>query len=432
MSDEQRILLVVGAASPSTGLSCLWQAMARGLEVWIIDTPANLERTPTVAEAADRVFRMSYCDTRACLALLESFPAGTPLAGVYGFREYAVETVAALAEAAGVQGNPGAAVRYARDKLACREALRARGFRQPASAACSSLEEAKAFLDAHPGGPWVVKPPDAMGSTGVVLVRHAGELERALRHVREGREALARDFVEQGVLELERASDRERFLVETFQGGDEFSAEGIFVGGEPHVLALTAKETTGKPYFVELGHTMPARVPADLSAAMEEEVRRALHSLGLCWGIFHVELWVDERGPVLGEVHLRPGGDYIHAMVEQVTGIELHGSVFDQIVGRVLDPEAWRPRRGAAVRYLRAEPGQVTAIEGLDRVTADPACLLAEVAVEVGQRVRPVTRSAERPGFVLAVGADADAAAAAADRLRDQLRIEVRSEAGVA
>lgn len=423
MNTKERPLLLLGGASMPAGADCLAQAASRGVPVVLADTAENLTRLPELAGAAARVVELPYTDPDACVAYARSQP---PFLGVYGFRELAVESVAATAAALGLPGNPPAAVARVRDKAACRQALRAAGFRQPATARCTEPAQATRFLKAHLPGPWVVKPPAAKGSAGVSLVRLPAELPQALAHVRAAQAELAAELAAQG---MPPAPDSGAFLVEEFQQGVEYSAEGLFVRGRPVLLAVTGKQTAGPPHFVETGHALPIALDRGSLGALHGTLAGALPALGLRWGVFHVEFWMHAGRVVLGEVHVRPGGDYIHAMTQHVTGIELHGAVIDQLLGRPLDPAGWRPRGAAAVRFLTPPPGVVTAVSGWDAVRADPAFLAGELTLAPGTRVRPLRSSADRSSFVVTTGPDLTQAVDAARRLVAAVDVHVQTQA---
>jgi biotin carboxylase len=397
-------LLILGGAALSQGMRCVAQAQARGMRAIVADTAENLGAAPHIAGAADEAVELAYDDPDRCVEWALGRTRSEPLAGVYGFREFSVESVARVAAALDLPGNPPEAVATVRDKYRSREALRAAGFDQPETAECASLRDAEAFADAHPG-PWVVKPRGSMGSVGVAIVRDRAGLAEAHAALPE--------------------PDRDRFLIETHQAGAEHSAEGVFVDGVPHVVALTEKRLVGDGSVVELGHVLPAPADEKTTARAAETVERALRALGLRFGFFHVELWLDGPRVILGEVHARPAGDYIHLMVELVTSVEPYGAVFDQLVGRPVDPAAWRPRGAAAILYFTPPPGIVRAVRGRERVEADPACVRLDLPLEPGGRVPPLRESGDRPGFVLARAASPAEAWAAAERLRDAIAIDV-------
>jgi biotin carboxylase len=435
MNTDTPVLLLLGGAYSkggtysNTGWMCVHQARSRGLKIWLTDTEENLANSPELAAAADKVTPLSYRDREACVAWSIEQARTTSFVGVYSYREFAVETVAAVSEALGLPGNALADVERVRNKLACRQALRARGFHQPAIALCSSLHEAQAFIADHPNGSWIVKPPAAMGSAGVSLVRDMAELEQAISYLAESCAALAGNFKQQGIIEkalLHAATVP--FLIACFQPGEEYSAEGVFVYGQPHVVAATAKLTAGTPHFVEIGHSIPAELDPAVFHKVKETVESALLALNLKWGQFHVEFWIDNGEVVLGEVHVRPGGDFIHYMTQYVTGIELYGVVFDQMLGRQVDMAKYQPQRGAAITFFTPPAGLVSAISGWEEAIADPHCLIAELNMKVGDHIGPIYSSTDRHAFIVVGGATAQEAKQHRERLTAAIQIQVQEE----
>ncbi|MFI9383083.1 ATP-grasp domain-containing protein [Kutzneria sp. NPDC052558] len=391
-----RTLLVLGCASVTPhGRDQMRrlsdQARRRGVHVLGADTAANLAK----ADLSGLVGESVAVDVHSPAAVREWAATRVDIGAVLTFREMCVESVAAAAAVLGLAGNDPDVVRTVRTKDLCREALRAQGFHQPSCAVVADLAEAEAFL-ARTDGPWVVKPRDGMGSVGVSLVDGVSALPAAL------------ELLPAGV----------PFLIETFVSGPEFSAEGLFVGGRPVVLALTAK-TTGAG-FVETGHRMPASVES-----ARAEVERAVTAVGLTHGVFHVEFWLDGTEIVLGEVHARPGGDFIHAMVEHVRpGLELYGALMDDLFGEpgFAAPEV---RAAAGVEFLVLPEGSVLSVRGWDEVLADPAVIAADLSVRAGDVIGPVRGSADRHGVIVVGGADGPAVERTLRRLADSVSVEV-------
>ncbi|MEV6872209.1 ATP-grasp domain-containing protein [Amycolatopsis sp. NPDC051128] len=402
-------LLFVGGARPLSfsldmAAEALAQAAARGIRVHVTNTDDVLEATADVVGKAAETSTVDVLRPGESAAWARA--RGERFDAVYALQELLQVAVAETAEAVGAPGNPPEAVHRVRTKDACREALSAAGFPQPVVRLCADRAEAEAFLREQ-AGPWIVKPRDAMGSTGVSLVTDVAELPAALALL----------------------PDAKPFLVEQFVEGPEFSVEGIFFGGEPKILAVTAKEKVPPPFFVETGHVLPAPLPDARRREIEEQVSSALKTLGLRVGGFHVELWLTPAGVVLGEVHGRFGGDWLHRMLAHaIPGLELYGLVFDDMLGRPLPDVPLEPSRGAAVRYFTPPPGRLAAVEGWDEVLAHPAVLYAELGVTAGDEIRPLHRSGDRVGLVV-VGADtAEAASALAADLVDSVKFVPESE----
>ena len=406
---SQPALLVIGGAKPSQGMRCVRQAQTRGLRVVLLDSSDNLDSAPEIAAAADRVIRGPFDQPDACLEIALEHASSEHFVGVFGWREYAMESVAAVAEALGLPGNGRKAVATVRDKYACREALRLAGFAQPCARRCSSLGDALEVVTGGGAGPWIVKPKDAMGSVGVGVVRGPMDAARAYAALPE--------------------RHRSDFLIEEFQSGTEYSAEGVFVEAQPQVITLTTKHLMEEAdCFIERGHVIPALLPEPVSRRARQVVEAALRALGLVYGVFHVEFWIDGDRIVLGEVHVRPGGDYIHLMVELVTGLELYGLVYDQLLGRVPDPSGWRIQGGAAVLYFTPPAGRVVSIGDAAAVSRDPACVRLDLPLRPGDTVPAIRESEDRPGFVLARADAPQAAWTAAQRLHDMIDLRVLPE----
>ncbi|MGH3533318.1 MAG: ATP-grasp domain-containing protein [Pseudonocardiaceae bacterium] len=417
-------LLLIGGASLPAGRDCLDQANARGIPVWLADTSANLARLPQLTQRAVRVVELPYYAPDSCVSWARLQRGKQEFLGVYGFREQAVQSVAAMSEVLGTAGIGLATARKLQDKAACRQALRECGFRQPPSARCRDRAEALRFMAAHKPGPWVLKPPAAQGSIGISLLNDPGDLDPALTHLASSCADFAHDTGASQDHRTVSTDPAATFLMEGFQTGVEYSAEGVCLDGRPRVLVVTEKSTTGPPHFVEIGHAMPADLGQVRQEAVEGTVCAALTALGLTWGVFHVELWIDGHEVVLGEMHARPGGDHIHTMTQHVTDLELHGTVLDQFLGRVPAARPARPLPGAAIRFLTPAPGRITRVTGWNEVLADPRVLTGHCDLAIGQVIRPLTSYLDRTSYVVATGPTRQSAADSAIELCTTVRVE--------
>jgi YbgC/YbaW family acyl-CoA thioester hydrolase len=54
--------------------------------------------------------------------------------------------------------------------------------------------------------------------------------------------------------------------------------------------AVTDKLTTGAPYFVEMGHSLPSRLPPDTVKAIEKVACAAINAIGIETGASHTEI----------------------------------------------------------------------------------------------------------------------------------------------
>jgi biotin carboxylase len=367
------------------------------------DELVRLRRDEAVA-----VWELDFSDAGAASELADrrACADGAPLAAVTSFRELGVEAAAAAARRAGVPWNTPEAVGIVRHKERSRACLGAAGLPQPECRAFEERDEAARFLASAPGV-WVVKPSNSLGSLGVSVVRGTEDAAAALDAV---------------------VPFAPPILVEGFVDGEEFSAEGVFLGGEPHVVAVTQKRLAPQPYFVTLGHQMPAQIDTATRARACASVTAALKVVGLTHSVFHVEFWVTGAGEiVLGEIHARPGGEWIHLLVYECYGIDLIALAIADLAGETGDGVRPSARRAAASAVAVPErAGTLQEIRGVQDVRRDPRCLQVDVLKQPGERVGgPLTSHYDRMALVVARGGDVSAASSAAREMADQLKAVV-------
>lgn len=391
-------LLVVGSTSATSWghdqlVRIAGQARLRGLELVGLDLG---ERHAGPGERAGE--NALFCelvaadpdDPDACVAAV----AGRDdLAAVLTIREMSVAPVAAIARRLGLRGNDPAVIDRIRNKEQARDWLRERGFAQPRARLCASAAEAEAFMRDTGAGPWVVKPRSGLASIGVSLVRGHDELAPAVGRIGAG----------------------ERFLIETFVDGDEISAEGVLLDGRARVLSLTRKTLDGSGGFIAACQRQPANVAAE--AAVREEVERAVEVVGIECGHFHVELWLTRGGVVLGELHARSGGDFIHLMVDEThPGTSMFGLLVDDLLGRPVTAPA--PATGAArVTFVPFPSGTIASIEGWQAICDHERVVACDLQVGVGDTIAETVGSFDRPAVMVVSAPTSEEVDAVSDEL---------------
>ena len=417
---EATLLLVGSTANTPWGRDQIHrlttEARRRGLRVLGADTPENLAAAKDQRDRADEAVPLDVHDVAACRAWAAEHRGR--IAAVATIRELSVLPAAWLAHDLGVTGNAPEAVLRVRRKDECRERLREAGFPQPRTAVCRDVAEAERFVRGTGGGPWVVKPRDGLAGIGVTVIEEPGELAAAVAKF----EALPKAMRPLG--------RPHAFLVETYVDGPEFSAEGVVTRDGPQVLALTRK---GKGEgFVELSHRQPAGLDEDTAAEAREAVARALTTVGITHGVFHVEFWATSSGVVLGELHDRGGGDYIHTLVEGTRpGFSLYGTLLDDLLGRAPRP-APAATRAACAQFVLAPPGRLRAVHGWDEVVADPSVIASYLQFGVGDTVPEASDSYTRPAVFVAVAEGPEELDAHVARLRDGITFDTVRDDGPA
>lgn len=231
--------------------------------------------------------------------------------------------------------------------------------------------------------PCILKPTDNAGSRGVMLVKSVDELIAAYQY--------------------SVSQSRGGFVIlEEYMTGPEVSVEVMVVDGEPHVLQVTDKLTTGAPYFVEMGHNQPSMLPAEDVEKIKDLACRAVKSVGINCGPSHVEIKLTPTGPKMVELGARMGGDCITThLVPLSTGVDMIKATIDSALGQIpnIVPTL---QKGSAIRFFNAPNGIITAIEGIDEAKDFAGVQEISFTKNVGDEVTEIHSSVDRCGFVVA------------------------------
>jgi biotin carboxylase len=387
-------VLVVGAGFLQSFV--IRKAREMGLTVIAVD------RDPKAPgfELAHKEIVVDIKDQEACLKVARDEEIDAVLSVC---TDFAVKTVAFVAESLGLTGLSMQAARTCTDKALMREALARANVGRVNFGKASSMEEATLAVSST-GFPCIVKPVDSVGSRGVTKVDDVS--------------TLAGSFAEAA-----RISSSGDVIVEEFIDGPEISVEAVTWEGKTRIAAVTDKITSGPPHFVELGHTQPSIFSNERE--VNETVQACVRALGVDWSATHTELRLTENGPKVMEVGARLGGDRITSdLVPLSTGIDLMEAVILISLGhapRMVPKYA----RGSAIRYLRVFPGRITAIRGIEPAGSVEGVTDVHMDMSVGDTVPELKSSLDRVGHVVAQGPDAYRAARAAEEATARIEVEV-------
>ncbi|MGI5242093.1 ATP-grasp domain-containing protein [Dactylosporangium sp. CA-139066] len=306
--------------------------------------------------------------------------------------EYGVVAAAALAEAWQLRGAGTEAARILRDKEALRRHAGTAGLPQPRWRVATGPADVTAFRASH--GRCVLKPTGRQASLGVRVVSEHDDVAAAWSQSAGVDESRMRA----------RFTTPVRYLVEEYLEGPEVSVECLVDDGAVRFVNVTAKVVHTGPWPVELGHVVPAALPADVTATVVELTTRLATTVGFGSGVLHAE-WILVGGvdPHLVECAARLPGDSIDELIDLAYG----GSITADLVGLlggagVADRSS--PSRGAAIRFLTCPPGVVADVSGIDVAERSEGVHQVAVTAKPGSTVAPLTSSWERVGHVIATG----------------------------
>lgn len=403
-------LLLVGY---NTGVLTALSTSPEEHQVWVLEEPDLWTAKGLAAKAAAQpcvrgVLLGEYQQSAGYRTLLGTLPE---VDAVVPGLEYAVPAAADLAEHLGLPGAGTPAARTLRDKLRLRRVTSGAGMPAPAFRRVTRADEVVDFLR---GGDAVLKPAQRQASLGVVLLSPGDDVPAAWA---------ATTTADEGVQVAGRAMDWD-YLVERRLRGPEYSTEALVADGVVRFVNVTRKECHAGPAPVEVAHSVPHHVDDPRWRAAVEALAGAV---GFGTGILHAE-WIDtDGGLVLVECAGRPPGDLIVDLVDRAWGFSLTDAWVRLLAGGDPDLPA-RPVAGAAIRYLVATPGVVTAVTGAEDARAAPGVWRTDVTVAPGAAVGPLRSSWDRAGLVATTGADAADAAALAARAAALVTLTVEPE----
>ncbi len=305
--------------------------------------------------------------------------------------EYAVPFAARLAERYGVAGAGLGAATILSDKALTRTVTREAGIPNPRSEHVHDPGEVRAFMAAC-DGPIVLKPANRQASVGTQVVDDEAKVAAAWR------ECTQQD---EGIYAPDRAKPLV-MLAEQFVAGEEYSVELLVRDGEPLFANVTEKHLFDGPRPIELGHAVPAPIPPALTGLLVAQTRRVLDAVGFGSGFVHCE-WIVMRGvPYLVECAGRMPGDLIVPMIDQAWKTDMVGAFVTVMRGDLPAPLPQRAAAGSGVFFIRADPGEVVSVSGVEAARELDGVISAGVLVEPGDRVNELRSSWDRVGWVYA------------------------------
>ncbi|MCY0931110.1 MFS transporter [Streptomyces sp. H27-H1] len=350
-------------------------AESLGLAVVVVDDPTQPRPPATGWPVIETVWTTSRDEL---VARLREFAFTGPVV-CFGFGELGSGISAEVNQELGWPGNPPEALAAFKNKARLRALVGDRAGKPVAHVLGRTTAELAAGIE-RIGLPCVVKPVDGSGSAGVRLLTDGQDASRFLR-------------------EAEGAGPH---LVEEYLIGAEFSVEAVSVAGRHRILAVTEKQTTGAPQFVETGHTLPVRLPSEDAAAVAALVQATLDATGYRFGPSHTELMLTADGPRLIESHGRAGGDRISDMQQLALGEDVYALTMAALFGLPLPAGREHPRV-AGIRYVTFDGTLPMPETSTELVASLPGVTEVHITVPAGRLPAPILKSGDRHGFVLAV-----------------------------
>lgn len=378
-------------------------AIIEARRLGIISAVLDYDATCPGRDLADHFYLQSTTDREAVLYSARHFKAdGIITLGT----DWPMRSVAYAAQELGLPAISYQAARQSTNKYDMIEQLARHQVAHPKYIFFDVLNHRADLIRQHMSLPCIIKPVDASGSRGVVIIKQWDELEEAL--------AYSASQAKNGQL-----------IVQEYMEGPEVSVEVLIIDSYPHVLSITDKITTGSPHFVETKHTQPSRLTPEQQAKIIQLTQDSCRALNLTTGAAHVEIIYTEQGPKIVEVGPRMGGDFIAThLIPLSTGVNYTQLIIRQALGEAIElpPSA---QRGACIRYIERPAGIYRGVENLDRILEQPGIIQAGIFISPGASLRALQSSADRLGFIIAGGETARQADQRAEQADENLIVRM-------
>lgn len=388
-------ILIVGA-SPYQ-LPGIVKAIEMGLFVGVVDQNPN---APGV-RYANVFYEVSTTDEVGVWEAAKDFQADAVFTLA---TDQPMRAVAYATEQLGLPGLPRDVAVTATDKYLMREALRAKAVPIPWFIRIKDgqhLDPASVL-----SFPCISKPVDSSGSRGVMYLDDPKHLDASI--------AYSASF-----------SKHREVIVEEFMEGPEVSCEMLVVDGQPVVLQVTDKITSGKPHFVEIAHSQPSLLPKEALSAIETLASDACLALGLDNCAAHVEIMLTFEGPKIVELGARMGGDLIGSQLVQLsTGVDMTRAAIELALGQRPMVERHVAPASATV-FLLAKSGIITEIYGIESAKELPGIEDVYFFFGVGDRVHSLKTGSDRIAQVVAVADTPEEALARCEKALSMIEITV-------
>jgi len=352
-------------------------------------------------EFADDYRVMDVLDTTACL----NYAKENKIDGVTTTSAIVtLPTVATIAREMGLVGINPEVVEVLQNKYRIKKRLFEAGLHNAGYFADLStpslLAEAKKSIQY----PSIVKPVDGSGSKGITVVNRPEDLSAALEN------ALS-------------SSNIKGAYIERFIDGTEYGAESFVFDGEVQVFGVMGKRMTSPPDYVELGHCLPAGLPAEIEEEINAEVKRAIRCLGINHGSVNMDIILSKDNvPYIVDIGARIGLNQIaERIIPFATGVDILTNTVRACVG---DEASFKPlyKRPVASRLLNFEPGVIGRIGDYKSLINGEDVLDIIITVKPGDTIRPYKINSDTCGWVITTAATVEEAALIADRVRDEIK----------
>jgi hypothetical protein len=182
-------------------------------------------------------------------------------------------------------------------------------------------------------------------------------------------------------------------------------AEGFITGTEMSVESFRSKGSTVfrnhtrylKPCWANV---VPAELPRELAAQVDDLAERVHEALGIETGISHMEIFLSETGPIFGEIAARPPGGYLMELIARAYDFDPWEALLRLTVGENFEfPK--RAKRFAGCWIIHPGPGTVCQVDGLEEARSLTGVVDISCTLTPGDKISHRVGSGQSKGRIV-------------------------------
>lgn len=328
------------------------------------------------------------------------------ISAVFAGADVAV-AAAVINQRLGLPGIPVDVAEASHNKAKMKERWLRAGVSTPASDEVGNKNEARRLASKH-GYPVMVKAVDNSASRGTRVVCSEAELESA-------------------VDDAFHHSTTSSCLIEQFVKGEEQSVETVMHRGQQLRAGMVDRHYDFFPYPIEVGHTNPSHLPADVQEQIFRVVGHAAQSLGIDNGPAKADMILTRQGPMILEMPARlSGGFHSQYTTPLALGMNPIRAVMRQSLGDDRFQEDLIPTRNefSLCHALFPPPGKIRSITGFAEAQALEGVKHIFLYKQLGETIESYQNCADRPCYVIIHASSREKLWSTFETVKETLRIE--------
>jgi hypothetical protein len=207
-------------------------------------------------------------------------------------------------------------------------------------------------------------------------------------------------------------------ILERFIDAPEASVESFIDKGKIQFTNITSYHRKAHCNFV------PAVLDESISNTLIALNERVISALGIVWGMTHLEVYLTTRGPLFGEIALRPPGGYIMNAISHAWDFNPWAAFVAMELGEPFQfPD--RPSAYAAAEVIYPGEGRVVAVHGKSRILDEQGIREFRLKLKVGETLQARTGLGQDTGYIVHASATPEERLSLHELIERELRIEL-------